>query len=113
MSSGDRSAAQLSRDHVLVDAETGKPFNHELLAGETYPVDAPSGKKAGYPCETCYWTVGGQVKKDPTYVLLNSTVHKPGATFCPDCGRLVIANNPKPANGSPPPPTKAQADGNL
>ena len=96
----------MSGEVVFVDATTGKGFNHDLVKGETVPVIAPSGQKSGYPAELCYWTTSGDIRKDPYPVLLNMTVGKPGPTFCPDCGRLVVARNPVATVGMKPPPTK-------
>jgi hypothetical protein len=101
-------AASISRDRMFMDAATGKPFEHTLQAGDKIPLLAPSGKNTGYPAELCYWTKDGKPKSDPTPVLLNSYVGKPGATFCPDCGRLVVAHNPGAAEGAKPPPTQAE-----
>src|SRR5687767_5784793 len=63
---------------LFIDAETGKPFRHELKAGDPYPVPAPSGKNAGYQAELCYWTADGKIKQDPTPVLLEEALGKPG-----------------------------------
>jgi hypothetical protein len=105
---GGPTAGDLSRQRVLIDSETNKSFNYELKAGENFPVKAPSGGKTGYPAEACYWTRDGQVKAEPTYVLLNQMLGKPGPTYCPDCGRLVVPRNPRPAEGDKPPPTEAE-----
>src|SRR5687767_15536404 len=82
---GPTDAQMLSTDRVFIDAKTGKSFRHTIKPGETLPVDAPSGK-TGYPAEACYWTKDGQVKKEPTYVLLNENKQPPvkAPTFCPD-----------------------------
>ena len=59
------------------------------------PVKSPhSGKETGYEPERCYWTADGKPKPEPTYVLLNAAVGKPGPTFCQDCKRLVVGLNP-------------------
>jgi hypothetical protein len=100
------SPASRSNDKIFVDSQTGRSFSHELVRGESIPVDAPSGGKTGYPAELCFWTKDGQIKSDPTPVLLNSYLGKPEPTFCPDCGRLVLPNNPYPLPGSRPPPTR-------
>ena len=99
----------LARDRTYIDANTGKPFEHSLSVGEILPVKAPSGGN-GYPAEWCYWTKDGKVKKEPTPVLLNEYVNKPGPTFCPDCGRVVRQHNPAPMPGVTPPPTRAEID---
>jgi hypothetical protein len=99
------SVAAGERQRIFVDSTTGKGFPHELVLGETIPVDAPSGGKTGYPAELCYWNKDGTIKSDPTPVLLNEMIGKSGPTFCPDCGRLVVPHNPYPVPGSRPPPT--------
>jgi hypothetical protein len=102
------SVVATERDRIFIDSQTGKPFNHELVKGEAIPVDAPSGQKTGYPAELCYWTKDGQPKSDPTAVLLNSWIGKPEPTFCPDCGRLVVGNNPPASPDRKPPPTEQE-----
>jgi hypothetical protein len=102
------SAVAAERDRIFIDSQTGKAFNHELKLGESIPVDAPSGNKSGYPAEMCYWTKDGQPKSDPTAVLLNTWIGKPEPTFCPDCGRLVVAHNPMAMPGMRPPPTQQE-----
>jgi hypothetical protein len=62
----------------------------------------------GYPAEACYWTADGGTKTEPTWVLMNAVLGKPGPTFCPDCGRLVVARNPMPGPGVKPPPTQQE-----
>jgi len=100
--------ASMSRERLFVDSVTGKGFEHTVGSGDRIPLKAPSGGNTGYPAELCYWTKDGKTKTDPTPVLLNSWVGKPGATFCPDCGRLVVPHNPAPAPGAKPPPTQAE-----
>jgi hypothetical protein len=93
----------------FVDAETGRAFAHTLVRGETMPVVSPySGKRTGYLAEMCGWTRDGKVRSEPVPVLLNQAAGKPGPTFCPDCGRLVVANNPAAAEGMTPPPTESE-----
>jgi len=94
---------------TYICTETGKPFRHKNKMGETLPILSPySGKNSGMPAEGCYWTADGGIKSEPTWVLLNSSVGKPGPTFCPDCGRLVVGHNPKPGPNSKPPPTQQE-----
>ncbi len=82
---------------TFICTETGKSFQHKIEMGETVPVLSPySGKNTGVIAEPCYWTPDGKVKEDPSWVLLNEAIQKPGPTFCPDCGRLVVAHNPAP-----------------
>ena len=103
------SAAAYANEHVFICAETKKPFEYELVAGDRIPVRSPhSGKESGYPAELCYWTKDGKTKDEPTPVLLNNYLGKTDPTFCPDCGRLVVGHNPLPQPGSKPPPTQAE-----
>jgi hypothetical protein len=105
---GSTSAAKASNARIFMDADTGKPFNHEIVRGESFPIKAPSGNNSGYPAELCYWTKDGKISDKPVPVLLKLYLGQPGPTFCPDCGRLVIAHNPMPDAGSQPPPDQAQ-----
>jgi hypothetical protein len=100
--------ATFSRERPFIDATTLKLFTYEISAGESYPVKAPSGGKTGYPAELCYWTKDGKTRPDPYPVLLNQWAKKPGPTFCPDCGRLVVPHNPPPRAGETPPPTATE-----
>jgi hypothetical protein len=94
---------------TYVCSETNKPFRHKNEMGESLPIYSPySGKNTGYPGEACYWTADGEIKTDPTWVLLNEAVGKTGPTFCPDCGRLVVGHNPRPKAGMKPPPTQTE-----
>ena len=99
-------AGEDSRNRWFVCAETGKPFMAHLEVGTSIPVLSPfSHKETGYPAELCFWNADGSIKKDPTPVLLkrflNPNDNSP--TFCPDCGRLVVAHNPPPVAGHAPP----------
>lgn len=107
---------------VYIDDATGKTFTHDIKAGETLPVEAPSGGRTGYPAEACYWTADGSVKSEPTWVVLNAMKGSKGRTFCPDCGREVVSHNPPAVEGHKAPPTekdikqsskKYQADGSA
>lgn len=105
---GPSTAARHNAERVYICAETGKTFAHTVKPGtKIQPVRSPySGKDTGYPAQLCFWTADGHVKKDPTYVLMNSDRGIKGPTFCPECNRLVPANNPVVAEGATPPPTK-------
>lgn len=106
---GDSAAAANARERVFICAETGEPFNHELVVGESVPVKSPhSGKPTGYPAELCYWTAEGDVKDEPTAVLMNNIIGKPGRTYCPDCKRLVVGFNPRAMPGMQPPPKESE-----
>lgn len=101
-------AMQMSNTRHFICSETGKEFTASIDDGESYPRTSPyTGKKTGYPAEACYWTRDGKIKSTPTYVLVNSYLDKPGPTFCPDCGRLVVARNPRP-QADRVPPTEAE-----
>src|SRR5687767_10944015 len=68
---GPSSAAALSKDRTFICSQTQKPFEYTLKLGDQVPVKSPhSGKNTGYPAELCYWTKDGQIKTDPTPVLL-------------------------------------------
>jgi hypothetical protein len=106
---GQSEAAASSTDRVFICSETGKTFRYTLKIGDMTPVLSPySGKNTGYEPEPCYWTADGKVKKEPTYVLLNQAVGKPGPTFCPDCKRLVVGLNPPATENGKPPPTEQE-----
>ncbi|MBX3097869.1 MAG: hypothetical protein KF812_13530 [Fimbriimonadaceae bacterium] len=83
---------------TLKDVETGEVFEQFSVArGSNMPYRNPkTGKNNLYPVEACYWTKEGKAKMTPTYVILNSTLGKPGKTTCPDCGRTVVMYNPRP-----------------
>jgi hypothetical protein len=94
---------------TYICTETGKSFRHKNQIGEMQPILSPySGKNTGVPAEACYWTTDGKEKREPTWVLLNEAVGKPGPTFCPDCGRLVVGHNPRPGEGVKLPPTETE-----
>ncbi len=104
-------AIDAANTRIFIDADSLQSFKYTVTPTTSIPVRSPySGNLSGYPAELCYWTADGQIKDDPTPVLLNSFLH-PGShdpTFCPDCGRLVVAHNPKPRPGDRPPPTRAE-----
>lgn len=105
---GPSEAGLIARDRLFVCTKTGKAFEYRLGLGDTLPVPSPhSGARTGYPAELCYWTADGQIKPQPTAVLLNHYLGKDEPTFCPDCGRLVVGHNPVPRPGDEPPPTRA------
>jgi hypothetical protein len=100
---GASEAARMSSHRFMVCSETLKPFEITVKEGTRFPCKSPyTGRDTGYPAELCFWTRDGQIKDKPTPVLLNSQVGKPGPTFCPECGRLVISRNPPPVPGRPP-----------
>lgn len=87
---------------VFKCVETDKVFTYKLSEGEHWPVmSEASGKKTAYPTESCFWTKDGKQKHNPDYVILNEYLDKPGDTFCPVCGRLVIGHNPVPPSDTP------------
>jgi hypothetical protein len=100
---GDPSAS------IYVDSQTGQAFLHKNVVGDTVPVHSPyTGANTGYPGVPCYWTASGEVKKDPDWVIMNYELGKPGPTFCPVCGRLVVPRAPLPRPGDRPPPTQQE-----
>ncbi|HRK32576.1 MAG TPA: hypothetical protein PLD59_16045 [Tepidisphaeraceae bacterium] len=106
---GGSDAVISSTDRVFICSETGKTFRYTLKVGDMTPVKSPhSGKETGYEPERCYWTADGKPKPEPTYVLLNAAVGKPGPTFCQDCKRLVVGLNPPAGAGEQPPPTEQE-----
>jgi hypothetical protein len=108
-SSWERQAAANAGRWTFICTETKKTF--ELKTDENTPNPAPSpysGKNTGVYAEACYWTADGKVKDEPTWVLLNERIGKPGPTFCPDCGRLVTEMNPSPMYQHEAPPTKQE-----
>jgi len=94
---------------MYICTETGKSFRHKNVLGETHPIHSPhSGRNTGVLAEPCYWTADGATRPEPTWVLLDESAGKPGPTFCPDCGRLVVGHNPPPRPGGKPPPTRQE-----
>jgi hypothetical protein len=92
---------------TYVDSTTGQTFKHRLRSGETVPIISPyTNAPTGYPGFPCYWTKSGDLKQEPTWVILNSLLGKPEPTFCPDCGRLVSPERLPPKPGDRPPPTR-------
>ena len=109
VSFGTSSAVSLSKERIFICSETGRSFPVTLEAGMPIPLHSPySGKNTGYPAELCYWTAEGTVKSTPAAVLMNSVLGKKGATFCPDCHRLVVGHNPPAKEGVPPPLTEIE-----
>lgn len=102
---GASEAAAASNEQMAVCSETGKSFSVSLQPGMVFPIKSPySGRETGHLAdELCQWTADGKVSRSPTYVLLNSTVGKPGPTFCPTCRRLVVRENPPAEEGKLPP----------
>lgn len=106
---GHNATQAASINRLFICTETGKPFHYAIKMGDTFPVRSPyTGRMTGYPAELCFWTKDGAIKGDPTPVLLNEYMGISGPTFCPECGRLVVAHNPAPRPGSRPPPTREQ-----
>lgn len=98
-----KSAADVAAHRNFICSETGKTFEHTIVAGESEPIVSPhSGKNTGYAAEQCYWTKGEDgkwiAKMTPTYVLLKRKVDPKSKekTYCPDCGREVRPHNPLP-----------------
>lgn len=97
-SNDPRRAAGYTR---VMDSETGEYIEQFPFTGErlVFPaVNPKTGKKTLFPVELCYWTKDGRAKIDPTPVILNQWLGKPGQTICPDCGRPVSKGNRMPAD---------------
>ncbi len=106
---GDSEAVASSSERPFICAKTGETFTYTLEKGDVMPVRSPhSGENTGYPAEACFWTRDGQIKDEPTFVLLNGYAGKPEPTFCPDCDRLVVGLNPPPLTGDKPPPLRGE-----
>lgn len=106
---GQSAAMKDASSLTFVDIETGKSFKLVPTVGMPYPVKSPfTGHMTGYRAELCGWTKDGHVRSEPFAVVLNSELGKPGPTFCPDCGRLVVGHNPPAIEGHKPPPTQAE-----
>lgn len=108
---GASETESFANTRTFICSETLKPYQYELTTTSKIPAPSPfSGKNTGYPAELCYWTKDGKIKgpnEKPTPVLLNTYRKQPEPTFCPECGRLVVARNPQPNAGAKPPPTEA------
>lgn len=95
---GGQDASAASNSRVVIDSETGevnKTFR--VPDGKSFPYENPkTGRATLYPAEACFWTKDGQIKDEPTYVLLNEFAGKSGPTICPDCGKPVRSHNPYP-----------------
>ncbi len=87
-----------SRIRAVIDAETGEVLpEFRIRDGTSIPWRNPkTGRDTLYPATECFWTADGKAKLEPTYVLLNEYVGKPGPTYCPECGRVVVPHNPLP-----------------
>lgn len=94
----ETTAADASRNRAVVDSETGEVIlSFRIPEKSAYPWKNPkTGRKTLYLPESCYWTKDGKAKLEPTYVILNLVLDKPGKTLCPDCGREVVVHNPMP-----------------
>lgn len=92
------SPGEMSRIRPAIDGESGELFvEYKVKDGSTLPWKNPrTGKNTLWPAERCFWNRDGTAKLDPTYVLLNELVGKPGPTVCPDCGHTVVGHNPMP-----------------
>lgn len=116
MRASQRVAAEKEMGREMYIDETGRTFERRLgRVGDAAKVKSPWGTRA-FPAERCYWTREGGVKSEATVVMLKSYVEGPGArTYCPDCGREVVAGNPVPyrdeAGRVVPEPPPMKADG--
>jgi hypothetical protein len=92
---------------TCIDATDGRTFTVRITPGLHFPVRAPSGNDTGFPAEACYWNADGTTRTEPVYVLLNPYRGVDAPTYCHDCGRLVVVQNPQPVPGLSPPPKKS------
>jgi hypothetical protein len=82
---------------TVICSETGEVMKITLREGDKGPfVNPKTTRRTLFPAERCFWTRDGKAKLEPTQVLLNEYVGKPGETLCPDCGRPVRPRNPLP-----------------
>jgi hypothetical protein len=99
---------------MYVDSQTGQAFPHRNAVGDVVPILSPyTNQLTGYPGVPCFWTKSGDLKTEPTWLILNSALGKPEPTFCPDCGRLVRPRQPAPKPGDKPPPTREELLHNI
>lgn len=83
-------------------SETDKTFEHIAQMGERLPVLSPhTNRRTGYPAEMCFWTKDNKRKEEPTYVVLNDYLGKPGPTICPTCDRIITHGNEEPPPDTP------------
>ncbi len=101
-------SSPLSGSAIFIDAKTGKPFDFNP-SYEAIPVLAPSGERTGYPASMCWWTKDGKKRDEPYPVLMNRYAGKSGATYCPECDRLVEENAVEPLAGDSAPLLQSQA----
>jgi hypothetical protein len=104
---GEPSGVKDASSILFMDIENGKTFRVDPSPDMPYPCKSPfTGHMTGYHAELCTWTKDGHVRSEPFAVVLNQELGKPGPTFCPDCGRLVVPHNPPAVEGHHPPPTQ-------
>lgn len=103
---GEDPAAAATNTRVFIDSQTGKTFNVSIRDLQPLPLVTPAGTKTGYPAEACFWTKDGGIKSEPTFVFVKEYAGIHEATYCPDCGRLVVQLNPSAMPGRTPPPLK-------
>ncbi|MEM8874194.1 MAG: hypothetical protein AAGD32_08025 [Planctomycetota bacterium] len=103
----------MSRHRLMICAETGETFHHELQLGDRFPVSSPhSGRNTGYEAELCYWTADGGIADEPSYVFVKQKAGIDEPTFCGDCDRLVRNLNLRAVAGQSPPPTRTEFESN-
>jgi len=106
---GKSDAQSFSDAPLFIDSVTGQTFHYQLHIGDMIPVLSPfTGKNTAYPADFSWWSKDGTILQTPEPVLMNSWIGKPGPTFAPISGRLVIPGERMPAPGSKPPPTKEE-----
>lgn len=92
------SSMNATRTRDLICAETGRVFPaRPITDGQTFPAENPATHhRTLFPAELCFWSTNGTVQREPTRVLLNAYLNRPGPTICPHCGREVVYGNPLP-----------------
>ena len=88
----------LSASTTVIDAESGEVVRRfPLPLDKVHPWTNPkTGRDTLYPAEPCFWDKDGSVMPEPTWVLVNDYMGKPGETKCPHCARRVVPRNPMP-----------------
>lgn len=86
---------------TLMDSKTGELFEVPTKDVKPYPMVNPkTGEDTLYRTEICYW--GEECRKrGGTRVILNGSLGKKGPTYCPVCGHVVRAHNPRPPDYHP------------
>ncbi len=108
---GRSESAEELNGRWLICMESRKAYHVNLEDVGSFPAYSPFSKKnTGVEAELCYWTAEGKIKDKPVPVLLNEMVGDSSRTYCPECGRLVVARNPGPPMTTRASPTRAEVE---